>query len=153
MQAILHTNGPLNVGIYGKWGTGKTTLLRMIQKRLEEHKLETVWFNPWQYEQDKNALLPLVKALLNKFEDLSGTYDQKIKEDAKNSEILIAKLKRIKKQSDDVKETCKPGSAFYPEIYETPPPCLSVTQSDTALVTAPAACVFGVQPPTITYTS
>lgn len=63
------------------------------------------------------------------------------------------KLKRIKKQSDDVKETCKPGSAFYPEIYETPPPCLSVTQSDTALVTAPAACVFGVQPPTITYTS
>ena len=68
------------------------------------------------------------------------------------------KLKRIKKQLSNggVQETCNRGSAFYPEIYETPPPCPSVTQSDSTSavvpVSAPAPCVFGAQPP-ITYAS
>lgn len=45
---------PLTVGIFGTWGSGKTTTLSMLKKDLEEKKLaslKTVWFTAWKYEQ------------------------------------------------------------------------------------------------------
>ena len=54
---------PLAVGIYGDWGTGKTSAMRWLDKRLAEWtepkppnkkdrktkiSLHTVWFYPWK---------------------------------------------------------------------------------------------------------
>lgn len=51
------------IGIYGEWGTGKTTLMNAIEKNLEEpqmsekeKKVLTIWFNAWQYERDENLV-------------------------------------------------------------------------------------------------
>ena len=51
------------IGIYGEWGTGKTTLMNAIEKNLEEpqmaekeKKVLPIWFNAWQYERDENLV-------------------------------------------------------------------------------------------------
>ncbi|HEY7080520.1 MAG TPA: tetratricopeptide repeat protein [Nitrososphaeraceae archaeon] len=56
-----------SVGIYGEWGTGKTSLMRLIEDKLRCNSngvILTVWFNPWRYEREKEfALIALMKSL------------------------------------------------------------------------------------------
>ena len=51
------TSTPLTVGIFGQWGSGKTSLMQMIQAqvaRLDSYR--TVWFNAWKYDREDVAL-------------------------------------------------------------------------------------------------
>jgi predicted KAP-like P-loop ATPase len=61
-ESIKNTEGPFTIGIYGGWGTGKTSLMKVIEKQIKEENDEiiTVWFNAWQYEKDDHLLIPLV---------------------------------------------------------------------------------------------
>ena len=45
----------LRIGIYGRWGEGKTTVLKFIESLSQAHGFKTAWFNPWAV-QDKNQL-------------------------------------------------------------------------------------------------
>ncbi len=50
------------IGIFGDWGTGKTSMLRQIQAKLEKDKHDApliVWFNPWQFSSKDNILASL----------------------------------------------------------------------------------------------
>jgi len=54
------------VGIFGKWGSGKTTLMKMIKQKLDEDnssdKILTVWFDAWRYEREKYlAIIPFLR--------------------------------------------------------------------------------------------
>jgi len=52
------------VGIFGTWGSGKTTLMRRIERLLaEDSTVVTVWFTAWRYERDKNLIVPLLDVL------------------------------------------------------------------------------------------
>jgi hypothetical protein len=63
------------VGIFGKWGTGKTTLMNMIKTELEKDKdkILTVWFDAWRYEKEKYLVvipfLRLIRIALDKDSD------------------------------------------------------------------------------------
>ncbi|MGB8476228.1 MAG: P-loop NTPase fold protein, partial [Candidatus Acidiferrum sp.] len=35
------------IGIFGKWGEGKSTVLRFVEQMLRERKSIVFWFNPW----------------------------------------------------------------------------------------------------------
>ncbi len=66
---------PFVVGIYGKWGYGKSTLMKMLAEKLkgEPEKWEIVEFSPWMYRNEKSLLLPLLATLSKKrsiFENL-----------------------------------------------------------------------------------
>ena len=74
---------PLVVGIYGTWGVGKTSLMRIIEKNLDKEKARAVWFDPWQHQFDENPVLGLVHTLIN---NLVG----KRKEEAKKILAVIA---------------------------------------------------------------
>ncbi|MBL0912176.1 MAG: AAA family ATPase [Bacteroidia bacterium] len=40
------------IGLYGKWGIGKTSLLSLLQIELEEKYFFTTYFNPWRYKDE-----------------------------------------------------------------------------------------------------
>lgn len=62
---ILNSRPQFCIGIIGKWGTGKTTLMRMLERRLRNDKrVLTVWFDPWRYEnEDYLAVIPFLRTL------------------------------------------------------------------------------------------
>jgi hypothetical protein len=54
---------PLTVGVFGGWGTGKTSLMQMTEARLKREGIKTVWFNAWKYSGKEviwNALIQTV---------------------------------------------------------------------------------------------
>jgi Cdc6-like AAA superfamily ATPase len=65
--AAVETDYPLTIGIFGKWGTGKTSLMRLIEKEVTSvyNNAAAVWFNAWQYEKEEHLIVPLV-ATINK---------------------------------------------------------------------------------------
>ena len=54
---------PYTLGIFGGWGTGKTTLLAILAEKLEQHKnCKVVYFNSWKYA----GFMEIVPALIYK---------------------------------------------------------------------------------------
>jgi len=67
--AATDTRGPFTIGVFGEWGTGKTSLMRLIEKRLDdEGTVVTVWFNAWRYEQEDHPIVPLVGTIVQALE-------------------------------------------------------------------------------------
>jgi hypothetical protein len=68
-SAALHTRGPFTIGVFGEWGTGKTSLMRLVEGELDHREnVVTVWFNAWRYEQEEHPLVPLVGTIVRELE-------------------------------------------------------------------------------------
>lgn len=59
-------NTPLTIGVYGSWGSGKTSFLKMIEKKLleSEKKIEPIWFNAWKYDKEEALWAALIQTIL-----------------------------------------------------------------------------------------
>ena len=52
------------IGIFGTWGSGKTTLMRAVESILaSDENVVTVWFTAWRYEKDPHLIVPLLDVL------------------------------------------------------------------------------------------
>jgi formylglycine-generating enzyme required for sulfatase activity len=47
-----NTATPLTIGVFGTWGSGKTSLMQMVQKHLPED-FQTIWFDAWKYDKEE----------------------------------------------------------------------------------------------------
>lgn len=77
---------PISIGVFGTWGTGKSTVLRLVENRLPDGKHAVVKFDAWLYQgfdDARAALMEVVsshllelskdnKTLLQKANDLAG---------------------------------------------------------------------------------
>lgn len=56
---------PFCAGVYGGWGSGKTSLLRQIERRLIgcEPAVATVWFNPWRHQFEDSPVVALLQEI------------------------------------------------------------------------------------------
>ncbi|MFF0177328.1 P-loop NTPase fold protein [Micromonospora profundi] len=57
---------PFTIGVLGAWGSGKSSVLTMVDERLAAESPEghlRVHFNPWVHRGEANMLVPLLQAL------------------------------------------------------------------------------------------
>lgn len=62
------TETPLSIGILGRWGTGKSTLMEMLKKKLNASKLTTVWFNAWRYSKEDELWAAFLQSIFNQIQ-------------------------------------------------------------------------------------
>ena len=54
----------LTIGIYGKWGEGKTSVLNLIRTELADaNNIVCIGFNPWLFSNENQLLLSFFQAL------------------------------------------------------------------------------------------
>lgn len=75
---ILHPNtaSPLTLGIFGRWGTGKTTLMRILQRKLKTKGITTIWFNAWIYSREEELWAAFLQSMLNITKDNLGLFQR-----------------------------------------------------------------------------
>ena len=59
---------PLTVGIFGPWGSGKTSLLRMLKGEIDAEGLRsvrTMWFTAWKYDRHEALWRAFILRALN----------------------------------------------------------------------------------------
>lgn len=57
---------PITVGVYGGWGQGKSSLIKMVQRELEAHEdVVCVSFNGWLFEGYDDAKSALMETILD----------------------------------------------------------------------------------------
>lgn len=74
--AFKENKTPLTIGIYGSWGTGKTSLMRLIEDKLKKYenkgdfrKCKTVWLQAWKYADEDKILAALIEEIFKAMGD------------------------------------------------------------------------------------
>jgi KAP-like P-loop domain-containing protein len=63
-EMTLYSQAEFAVGIFGGWGSGKTTFMQAVERRLaDDDRVVTVWFNAWRYEKEPHLIIPLLDVL------------------------------------------------------------------------------------------
>lgn len=59
-------NTPLTIGVYGSWGSGKTSFLKMVESKLldSDKKIQPIWFNAWKYDKEEDLWAALIQTIL-----------------------------------------------------------------------------------------
>jgi hypothetical protein len=81
-DATVNTAGPFSIGVFGEWGTGKTSLMRIVEAELKKRnnaerkkhthetkkEIITIWFNAWRYEKEEHPIIPLIGTIVKEVE-------------------------------------------------------------------------------------
>lgn len=75
LEKIITNSQPrFAIGIFGAWGSGKTTLMNAIRDRLLAKKVVVAEFCAWRYEREEHILVPLLDTLRQAMEDWTNHY-------------------------------------------------------------------------------
>lgn len=64
------------IGIFGDWGSGKTTLMNTIESKLDRETAIPVRFNAWRYEREPELLVPLLDTIRQSLVDWAAARSQ-----------------------------------------------------------------------------
>lgn len=86
-NAAVETPDSITIGIFGKWGTGKTSMMRLIKSKVDTNDAAVaVWFNAWQYEKEEHLIVPLTATI-------TRAIDKKLKQSNWGEELKGAAAK------------------------------------------------------------
>ena len=58
-----NTQPPLTIAITGEWGSGKSSLMNLLQRDLERWGFRPVWFNAWHHQKEEYLLPSLLQSI------------------------------------------------------------------------------------------
>lgn len=97
-----NTQTPLTLGVFGSWGSGKTSLMKMLRARVAGGEGQTatlhhraVWFNAWKYNEEDALWRALLLALLDDLERLLDADPPSPVEGEPKPEELLALLGEV----------------------------------------------------------
>lgn len=80
---IQRTGGPFVLALDSPWGTGKTTLVRMLEAELRTKNFSCIYFNAWQVDYVTDPLVALVSSIDRVDLGLDGKGEASFKEHMK----------------------------------------------------------------------
>jgi predicted KAP-like P-loop ATPase len=97
VNVIGATPPPFTIGVFGAWGSGKTTLMNLVRKGLDANGTKTVWFNAWKYDGKEviwNALIQAIFYRMKSDPDMApkGDFLERVKNAAGRIAIFAAKV-------------------------------------------------------------
>jgi hypothetical protein len=96
INVIKATPPPFTIGVFGAWGSGKTTLMNLVRKGLETQGTKAVWFNAWKYDGKEviwNALMQAIFYRMKSDPDMATDSDflDRLKDTAGRLALFAAK--------------------------------------------------------------
>lgn len=82
-------NSSFTLGIYGKWGEGKTSIINLIKGNLADTKIELVDFNPWMFSTEEQLLIMFFSTLHSKLESLTKSKGERAGQKMKDFSSII----------------------------------------------------------------
>jgi KAP family P-loop domain len=82
------------IGIFGDWGSGKTTLMRAIEREVQaDEAVVTLWFNAWRYEREEHLIVPLLDTLREALKEWAERPDRDptLRERAKRAAATVSR--------------------------------------------------------------
>jgi predicted KAP-like P-loop ATPase len=97
---ITNSTPRFSIGIFGGWGTGKTSLMSMTRQILDDNdKIVTVWFDAWRYEREEYlAVIPFLRTVKLSIDAVqkSKTGDwEKVKEGVVKAANVFSKITTV----------------------------------------------------------
>jgi formylglycine-generating enzyme required for sulfatase activity len=109
-EIIQEADTPLTVGIFGSWGSGKTSLMRLIKDTLDKHdnktQYKTLWFDAWTFDKEDALWRAVILLVLTKIrEELSAEEKELEKEKDKEATKKKQALEAAKKKLSDLESS------------------------------------------------
>ena len=117
LKKIILNDGmlPISIGVFGNWGSGKSSLMLLLQKSLQEWEksqqnnqhqaILQVYFNSWQFESYDSTKLTMIESILEALnEDIDKRKDafERADDFLKRIDFLKAGVFILKKAYDNL---------------------------------------------------
>jgi KAP family P-loop domain len=94
-QSVIETSpAQFAIGLFGSWGSGKTTLMEAIAGRLNRANCAVVSFSAWRYEKEQHLIVPLLDVVregLLAWQDENAGASAQLKQTAKQVAATVGK--------------------------------------------------------------
>ncbi|MFW5872112.1 MAG: KAP family P-loop NTPase fold protein [bacterium] len=101
---------PLTIGLFGDWGSGKSSILEVLKRDIEEEpQTACLYFNGWVFEGYDDAKAALLETILKEFEN-EEKFGAEIKNDIKK---LFRSVKWMRVVGFGLKNIAIPAAAAY----------------------------------------
>ncbi|MEA2051726.1 MAG: P-loop NTPase fold protein [Euryarchaeota archaeon] len=70
LESLSKGDTPFTIGIFGSWGSGKTSFMQIMQEILQGRGYETIFFKSWEYGNEEKPWIPfMIKVVDELFKD------------------------------------------------------------------------------------
>ena len=91
-------NLPITVGLYGDWGSGKSSILKILEEQLnKEDDAVVVYFDGWSFESFDDAKMALIQGIVDALENEKRFFAKVGDEVTEDYKALKTAFKKLKK--------------------------------------------------------
>ncbi|MCL4270804.1 MAG: SUMF1/EgtB/PvdO family nonheme iron enzyme [Anaerolineales bacterium] len=84
-------NTPLTIGVFGTWGSGKTSLMKMVKKNLPDD-FTVAWFDAWKYDKEETLWRAFLLSVLTSLKDTAQKAGKPTEEFEKMQSLLYREM-------------------------------------------------------------
>lgn len=92
-------NTPLAIGVFGTWGSGKTSLMKMVWNGIPESEYKglpkeftVAWFNAWKYDKEDSLWRALLLCVLTALKERASLQGKPVEEFEKLQSLLYREM-------------------------------------------------------------
>ena len=87
-------NLPITVGLYGDWGSGKSSILKILEEDLKKDKdAVVIYFDGWAFEDFDDAKMALIQGIIDALEE-DKTFASKVNDGGRALKEAFSKLRK-----------------------------------------------------------